>query len=81
MLLNNIAVVWLNSCGTPPRLGQVACECPISVTITTFALVIFHTELVCSDQQVMGPRLKSLTRDNFVRRAAIDNSPAEGKLT
>jgi hypothetical protein len=29
----------------------------------------------------MGPRLKSLTRDNFSRRAAIYDSPVEGELS
>jgi hypothetical protein len=67
---------------TTPRVGCL-CDCPICVIVivTTFALVTFHTDRVCTVQQVMGPRLTSLTRDNLVRRAAIVTSPVEGKFT
>jgi hypothetical protein len=47
------------------------------MTVTTYALVTFHIERAYTAQQVMGPRLKSPTRNNFVRRAATANSPAE----
>jgi hypothetical protein len=63
---------------TTPWLGCL-CDCLIcvTVTVTTFALVTFHTDLVCTVHQVMGPRLTSLTRDNLVRRATIATSPAK----
>jgi hypothetical protein len=67
---------------TKPRAGCLGGDCPICVIVivTTYALVTFHTERVCTVQHVMRPRLKSLTRDNYFRRAAIDKSPAEGKF-
>jgi hypothetical protein len=67
---------------TKPRVGCL-CECPIcvTVTVTTHALVTFHVERVCTVQHVIDPRLTSLTRENWVRRAAIATSPAEGKFT
>jgi hypothetical protein len=67
---------------TTPRAGCLY-DCPtcVIVTATTYALVTFHTERVCTVQCVLGTRLTSLTRDNYVRRAAIANSPAEGKFT
>jgi hypothetical protein len=62
---------------TTPRAGCL-CDCPIgvTVTVTTYALVTFHIERACTAQQVMGPLLTALTRDNLVRRAAIATSPA-----
>jgi hypothetical protein len=65
-----------------PRVGCL-CDCPIYVTVigTTKALVTFHTKRVYTVQHVVGPRLKLLTCDNFFRRVANDNSPAERKFT
>jgi hypothetical protein len=67
---------------TTPRVG---CLCDyllirMTVTVTTYALITFHTNRVCTVRHVMGPRLTSLTRDNVVRRAAIATSPAKGKF-
>jgi hypothetical protein len=53
----------------------------VIVIVTTCALVNFHIERVCTLQQVMGPRLKLLTRDNIFRRAAIHDSPEEGSFS
>jgi hypothetical protein len=68
---------------TTPRVGCL-CDCPfcvtVTMTVTTCALVTFHTYRVCTVQQDMGPRLTSLTRDNMVRLAAISNSPHEASL-
>jgi hypothetical protein len=52
----------------------------VIVTVANCTLVTFHSNRVCMVQQVMGPRLKSLTRDRLFRRAAICDSPAEGKF-
>jgi hypothetical protein len=66
---------------TTPRDGCL-CDYPICVIVivTTYALVTFHIERVCTVQQIMGPRFTSLTRDNLVWRAAIATSPAKGKI-
>jgi hypothetical protein len=66
---------------TTPRVGCLF-DCPfcVIVTLTTYALVSFHNERVCTVQQFMGPRLKSLMRDNFVRRTAIDNFPRKRQV-
>jgi hypothetical protein len=67
---------------TKPRVGCLyECLICVAVNVTTYVLVTFHIERVRTAQQVKGPRLKSLTRDNFFRRAAIANSPAEGKFS
>jgi hypothetical protein len=68
-----------------PHLGLVVfltiLLCVI-VNVTTYALVTFHTERVCTVQHViMGPRLTSLTRDNLARRTSIAISHAKGKFT
>jgi hypothetical protein len=49
----------------------------MSMIVTTYAIVVFHTERACTALHVMGPRLKSLTRDNFLMRAAIYDTPTE----
>jgi hypothetical protein len=47
------------------------------MNVTTYALVTFR---VCTVRRVMGPRLKSLTRDKFFLRAAIDTLPRKASL-
>jgi hypothetical protein len=62
--------------------GGCLCDFPICVIVivTTYVLVTFRIERVCTVQHVMGPRLTSLTRDNLARRAAIATSTAKGKF-
>jgi hypothetical protein len=50
----------------------------VTVNVTTYALVTFHIERVCTLHYVMGPHLTSLTRDNFLGQAAISDTPTEG---
>jgi hypothetical protein len=50
----------------------------MSAIVTTYTIVVFHTQRACTTLHVMGPRLKSLTRDNFPMRAAIYDTRTEG---
>jgi hypothetical protein len=52
--------------------------------VTAYALVTFHVERECTVQQVIGPRLKSLKRDNFFGElrstTLLTNSPTSTPL-
>jgi hypothetical protein len=66
---------------TTPRAGCL-CDFPICVTmtVTTHALVTFHTQRVCTIRHVMGPRLKSLTRDSFFGEMRSTTLPRKRSL-
>jgi hypothetical protein len=66
---------------TTPRDGCLSAVlfC-VNRIVSTYALVTFHAELVCTVQHIMGPRLRSLKRDNLFGELRSTTLPRETNL-